>query len=200
MKFAVDSKAIYHRKMSSKESQRLTFDLQPILVGELLELRPLQSDDFDQLYAAASDPLIWEQHPESDRYTPTVFRQYFDGALKSKGALAILDRSSGRMIGSSRYWNYDPDAREVEIGWTFLERAYWGGKFNRELKRLMFDHAFKYIERVLFIVGSNNLRSRKAVEKIGGKLVREFERPNRHGAMEKNVVFALDRAAWEAAK
>jgi len=182
--------------MTPGSVQSPTFDLQPSLVGEFLELRPLKPDDFESLYSAASDPLIWEQHPESDRHTPGVFRQYFDGALESKGALAIIDRASGRMIGSSRYWNYDPEKGEVEIGWTFLERAYWGGKYNRELKRLMLDHAFQYVERVLFIVGSNNLRSRKAVEKIGAKFLREFERPNRHGVMEKNVVYALDQAAW----
>jgi len=180
-------------------SPRLKFELQPTLVGELLELRPLKPEDFEQLFAAASDPLIWEQHPESDRYTPAVFRRYFDGALESKGALAIIERASGQMIGSSRYWNYDSDKNEVEIGWTFLERAYWGGKYNRELKQLMLDHAFQFVDRILFIVGSNNLRSRKAVEKIGGELVSEFERPNRHGNMEKNVVFALDRSSWESA-
>ena len=199
-KFAACFNFIYGREMSVAKSLGLMFDLQPTLVGELLELRPLKPEDFEQLFAAARDPLIWEQHPESDRHTLTVFRQYFDGALESKGALVIIDRASGRMIGSSRYWNYEAGSSEVEIGWTFLERAYWGGMYNRELKRLMLDHAFKYVERVLFIVGSNNLRSRKAVEKIGGKLVREFERPNRHGDMEKNVVFALDRSTWECAK
>jgi RimJ/RimL family protein N-acetyltransferase len=109
------------------------FDLQPTLIGKFLELRPLRLDDFDALFAAASDPLIWEQHPESDRYKPEVFQKYFDGAIESKGAFAIIERKSGRIIGSSRYCHLNPAEREVEIGWTFLERSFWGGRYNLEL-------------------------------------------------------------------
>src|SRR5881227_602718 len=120
-----------HRKTT------VDFDLQPTLKGDLIELRPLRPGDFEDLFSAASDPLIWEQHPESDRYTREVFQQYFKGAIESKGALAIIERKSGRIIGSSRYWNFDLVAREVEIGWTFMERRFWGGPYNRELKTLM---------------------------------------------------------------
>src|SRR5947209_5289812 len=112
---------------SAVQAEQHRIDLQPTLTGQLLELRPLTPADFDDLFAAASDPLIWEQHPESDRYTREVFHQYFKGAIESKGALAIIERKSGRIIGSSRYWNFDPVAREVEIGWTFMERRFWGG-------------------------------------------------------------------------
>src|ERR1043166_6799473 len=128
------------RSQTAATEDRMQFDLQPRLTGELLELRPLQPDDFDALFAAASDPLIWEQHPESDRYKRSVFQRYFDGAMESKGAFAIVDRKTGRIIGSSRYWNFDPAAGEVEIGWTFLERAFWGGPYNRELKNVMLEH------------------------------------------------------------
>jgi RimJ/RimL family protein N-acetyltransferase len=172
------------------------FDLQPILTGRLLELRPLKPDDFDALFAAASDPLIWEQHPENDRYTRDVFQRYFDGALESKGAFAIIEKRSGRIIGSSRYHGFDPRAREVEIGWTFLERAFWGGVYNAELKQLMLEHAFKFVDRVLFIVGEENLRSQRAVEKIGGRFLRKTERPHRSGRMTPNVVFVLDRKSF----
>ena len=178
-------------------SESVSVDLQPTLLGELLELRPVKFSDYELLFAAASDPLIWEQHPESDRYTPEVFRRYFDGAIESGGALVIIERASGRIIGSSRYHGFDPVAREVEIGWTFLERKFWGGLYNRELKDLMLGHAFKFVDRVLFIVGENNMRSRKAVEKIGGKLLRTIERPDRNGKPEMNVVFGLDRSAWQ---
>lgn len=133
-------------------------------------LRPLVPEDWDALYAAASDPLIWAQHPEPDRHERAVFRRYFDGALASGGAFAIVDRATGRVIGSSRYCSLDPGGREVEIGWTFLERAYWGGATNAELKRLMLDHAFQFVERVVFVVGERNMRSRKALEKIGARL------------------------------
>src|SRR5437870_10587030 len=111
------------------------FDLQPSLTGSLVQLRPLELEDFPALFVAASDPLIWEQHPEPDRYKREVFQRYFDGAIASKGALAIIDRRTGRIIGSSRYCNLQP-GREVEIGWTFLEREFWGGRHNGELKAL----------------------------------------------------------------
>src|SRR2546430_3245760 len=104
-------------------------DLQPILKGDLIELRPLRPDDFEALFAAASDPLIWEQHPESDRYKREVFQRFFDGAMASGGAFVVIDRKEGRIIGSSRYCNLNEAQSEVEIGWTFLERAYWGGEY-----------------------------------------------------------------------
>lgn len=155
----------------------MEFDLQPSLTGSLIKLRPLQRDDFDTLFEAASDPLIWEQHPESDRYKREVFQRFFDGAIESKGAFAVIDLKSGRIIGSSRYCKYNPAEREVEIGFTFLERAFWGGSYNRELKSLMIDHAFRFVDRVLFVVGENNLRSQKALQKIGAKFLTEIE-PN----------------------
>jgi N-acetyltransferase len=173
----------------------LEFDLQPTLTGTLLELRPLRPDDFDALFAAASDPLIWEQHPESDRYERTVFQRYFDGALESRGAFAIIERASGKIIGSSRYWNLKPDESEVEIGWTFLERAFWGGRYNAELKALMIEHAFRFVERVVFVVGANNLRSQKAVRKLGAELVGSEERAAPDGSVRRNVIFALTRPA-----
>ena len=144
------------------------FDLQPTLRGALLELRPLRPDDFDELYAVASDPLIWEQHPASDRYTPEVFREFFREALESGGAFAAIDRATGRIIGSSRYFGYDEGAGEIEIGWTFLARAYWGRGYNREMKELMLRHAFRFVARVIFLVGPGNVRSQRAMEKIGG--------------------------------
>jgi RimJ/RimL family protein N-acetyltransferase len=148
----------------------MEFDLQPTLKGTLIQLRPLTPTDFDALFAAASDPLIWEQHPERDRHKREVFRNFFDGAIDSKGAFAIIDRKSGRIIGSSRYCNLDPDKHEVEIGWTFLERAFWGGAYNRELKSLMLEHAFRFVDRIAFVVGEKNIRSQKALLKIGARL------------------------------
>jgi RimJ/RimL family protein N-acetyltransferase len=149
----------------------MPFDLQPTLNGELLELRPLRSEDLVDLYAVASDPLIWEQHPASDRYKEEVFRAFFREALESGGALIAVDARDGRVIGSSRFFGYDPAASEVEIGWTFLARSHWGGAYNREMKRLMLRHAFRFVERVVFLVGPRNLRSQRAVEKIGGARV-----------------------------
>jgi N-acetyltransferase len=145
----------------------MLFDLQPNLKGEFIELRPLRGDDWDELFAVASDPLIWEQHPESDRYKEDVFTIFFEDALRSGGAFVVVDTKTQQIIGSTRFHGYDPEKSEIEIGWTFLARKYWGGRYNREMKQLMLAHAFKFVENVVFFVGENNIRSQKATEKIG---------------------------------
>jgi N-acetyltransferase len=149
----------------------MSFDLQPTLQGDLLALRPLRPEDFSDLYAVASDPLIWAQHPAHDRYQEEVFKGFFQEALASGGALIALDAKDGRVIGSSRFHGYDPERSEIEIGWTFLARSYWGGVYNREMKQLMLRHAFRFVRSVIFLVGPQNWRSRKALEKIGAVLV-----------------------------
>jgi RimJ/RimL family protein N-acetyltransferase len=146
------------------------FDPQPTLRGDLVELRPLRSDDFDALFRAAADPLIWEQHPDNDRWQEPVFRAFFQDAMDSGGALLVIDRATGAVIGSSRYFGYDATRSVVEIGWSFLTRAHWGGRYNGEMKRLMLDHAFQSVARVIFVIGPDNRRSQRAVEKIGGIL------------------------------
>jgi N-acetyltransferase len=157
----------------------MTVDLQPTLRGVLVELRPLRPRDFDALFAVASDPLIWEQHPASDRYQRDVFRKFFQDALDSGGAFVAIDRSDGSIVGSSRYHGYDPQKREIEIGWTFLARSHWGGRYNREMKHLMVRHALQFVDRVIFVIGVRNLRSQKAMEKLGG--VRVGQRPDAAG-------------------
>ena len=145
----------------------MSFDLQPHLKGELIELRPLTPEDWDDLFAVASDPLIWEQHPESDRYKEDVFRVFFREALECGGAFVVIDAKTQQIIGSTRFFGYDPEKSEIEIGWTFLARKYWSGRHNREMKQLMLAHAFKFVESVVFYVGEKNFRSQKAMEKIG---------------------------------
>ena len=154
--------------LTSGTESRIGFDLQPTLEGELLGLRPLRPDDFHDLYEVASDPLIWEQHPNTDRYKEAVFERFVREALKSGGALVALDSKDGRVIGSSRFHGYDSARSEIEIGWTFLARSHWGGMYNREMKQLMLRHAFRFVNRVIFLVGSQNVRSQRAMEKIGG--------------------------------
>ena len=168
------------------------FDPQPTLAGQLLELRPLRPNDWPALFAVASDPLIWEQHPESDRYKEEVFQQFFADALTSGGALVAIDRATGQIIGSSRYHGFDAAADVVEIGWTFLGRRYWGGRYNGEMKRLMLEHAFKTVAQVLFIIGPENRRSRRAVEKIGAVYLRVA--PDAKG--RERVVYVLTKAAY----
>jgi len=171
------------------------FELQPVLTGDLIELRPLRADDFPALFAVASDPLIWEQHPEPDRCTEPVFRRFFSGAIESGGALVVIDRRDGRMIGSSRYAEYDEAKSEIEIGWTFLARSHWGGRYNAELKRLMLAHAFRFVRRVVFRVGPNNRRSQRALEKIGATYLGIESHPQRADA----ALFEITRESFVAA-
>ncbi len=145
-------------------------DLQPALNGELLALRRLRPEDLDDLYAVASDPLIWEQHPAKDRYRRDVFEEFFREALQSGGALIAIDLKDGRVIGSSRFHQYDAAKSELEIGWSFLARSHWGGVYNGEMKRLMLRHAFRFVDSVIFLIGPENLRSQRAIEKLGGVL------------------------------
>ena len=170
----------------------MPFDLQPTLQGQVVRLEPLKPTDFEALYAVASDPLIWEQHPNSDRHKEDVFREFFREALESGGAFLIYDAATGQLIGSSRYHGYNEEKREIEIGWTFLARSHWGGTYNRELKALMLQHAFQYVESVLFVVGPQNFRSQQALRKIGAIPIGSRLKPNGR----EDLVFQITAASF----
>ncbi len=169
----------------------MALDLQPTLRGTLVWLRPLRPEDFGALFAVAADPLLWEQHPEPDRYQEVVFRGFFAAALGSGGALVVIDSQSGRVIGSSRYHGLDEERSEVEIGWTFLARTHWGGRYNRELKRLMLEHAFATVQNVIFRIGPGNLRSRRSIERIGAQLV-----ATPADGLRRSVTYRIRRSDW----
>ena len=170
-------------------------DRQPVLTGELVEIRPSTPEDWGALYAVASDPLIWEVHPAHDRWQEPVFRAYFDCGIACGGALTILDPATGAVIGSSRYDNWVPERDEIEIGWTYIARAYWGGTYNREIKRLMLGHIHRYVGTVVFTVGEGNVRSRGAMTKIGGVLRPGIEMREMAGEMKPHVIFEIRRPA-----
>jgi RimJ/RimL family protein N-acetyltransferase len=154
-------------------------NLQPTLENDLIILRPLRENDFEALYEIAKDPLIWEQHPENNRHERNIFEKFFLDSLESGGSLIAIDSKNNKVIGSSRYNGYSADKEEVEIGWTFLSRSYWGGVYNKEMKKLMLEHAFNYVKSVIFLVGVHNIRSQRAVLKIGG--IRIGTRPDDNG-------------------
>jgi RimJ/RimL family protein N-acetyltransferase len=161
------------RRVYSRAEKRYYFgmaqpDFQPTLTGPNVIVRPISSADWAELFAAGSDPEIWKVHPRSTRYTEPEFRKYFDSAVASKMAFVFVDRATNRLIGSSRYYGYEPERSEIEIGWTFIAREFWGGVTNREVKRLMLDHAFSFVDTVIFWVGEQNWRSQGAMTKIGG--------------------------------
>lgn len=151
--------------------------LQPILKNEKVLLRPLVQDDFEDLYKVASDPLIWEQHQCKDRHISSVFLKLFEESIASKGALLLIDLKTDAIIGSSRYKIIDEASGVIEIGWSFLNRDYWGGQFNKSFKKLMVNHALKFYKRVVFHVNSKNYRSQKAMEKLGAQIDKDSTKP-----------------------
>ena len=173
-----------------------SIDLQPTLTGEHLTVRPLRAEDWAEMFAAAADPLIWELHPANDRYLEPVFRDFFDAALASGSAFAFADRATDRIVGSSRYHGHDAERSEIEIGWTFLARDCWGGAYNREVKQLMIAHAFGFVTTVIFLVGETNLRSRRAMEKIGGAQRPEIIARALNGVVHEHVVYEIRKDAW----
>jgi RimJ/RimL family protein N-acetyltransferase len=172
-------------------------DRQPILEGERLLLRPLKESDWGALYAVAADRELWAVHPSHDRWQEPVFREFFADALAQGGALAVVGKDTGDIIGSSRFQDYDPaDGGSVEIGWTFIARRFWGTGLNAEMKRLMLAHAFRYVERALFRVGTDNVISRKAMTHIGGRLTGETWIEERVGRSTEHVLFEIDRESF----
>lgn len=173
-------------------TEAVTPDLQPILTGDTVELRPTVPADWDALFAVASDPQIWAIHPAHDRWQEPVFRQYFADALASGGGLTIRDRATSRVIGASRYREDPAEPGKCEIGWTFLSRDHWGGATNREVKRLMIGHILRFYKAATFMVGADNLRSRRAMEKIGGRLNGRSETRVLGGVEREHVVYEID--------
>lgn len=145
------------------------------LETNILKLVPLTALDFDALFEVASDPLIWEQHPTKDRYKKEVFQLFFDGAVASKTAFLIIDTATNNLIGSTRYYDYRPDQSSIAIGYTFLNRNYWGGTYNKASKKILLNYAFQYVDKVYFHIGATNVRSQKAILNIGAHKIGEVD-------------------------
>ncbi len=175
-----------------------SIDLQPTLVGPRVIVRPVAPSDWHEMFAAAADPEIWALHPASDRYRESVFRAFFDNAVASRSGFAFVDRESGKIIGSSRFHAHNPITNEIEIGWTFLKRAYWGGSYNLEVKRLMLAHAFTFVDTVVFWVGETNWRSQRAMEKIGGLRRPELQHRLLDGKPLAHVVFEIKKRDFQS--
>jgi len=177
----------------------VAFELQPVLHNELIRVEPLQAGDFESLYAVACDPLIWEQHPAKDRFKREVFAAYFKSGIESGGALRVFDNTNGELIGSSRFYDLDEAQSKISVGYTFIARSRWARNFNRALKQLMLNHAFKFVNRVTFQVGRDNWRSRKAMEKLGGVYIGEEIVAYVPGEQaNSNVIYKIDSSDWSA--
>ncbi len=174
----------------------MRFELQPILQNEQLMLHPLFEEDFEELYATASDPLIWEQHPNKDRWKKDVFRVFFDGAIQSQGAFKIIDKATGRIAGSTRFYDHDPRLNSVAIGYTFYARDYWGKGINPAVKAMMLDHAFRFVSQVYFHIGAYNIRSQVAIGRLGAEKVEEREVAYYGEGPKLNFIYLLGREKW----
>lgn len=173
------------------------FPLQPILENELIRMEPLQEKDFERLYAVASDPLVWEQHPNKNRYKREVFETFFNGAMDSGGAFLVLDKASGDVVGSSRFYDLNQENSEVLIGYTFIGRKFWGGKYNPAMKKLMLDHAFKHLDNVVFHIGAKNIRSQKAIEKLGATKIAEIDVAYIGETETLNFIYRIRKEDWK---
>ncbi|MBB4805245.1 RimJ/RimL family protein N-acetyltransferase [Chryseobacterium defluvii] len=173
-----------------------TFSIQPILENENLKLLPLAGDDFECLYDVASDPKVWEQHPNKDRYRKEVFENFFKGAMESKGAFKIIEKSSGDVLGSSRYYDFDENRNSIFVGYTFYGTKSWGKGINPQVKKLMLDYVFQYVDKVYFHIGKQNLRSQIALERLGGKKIAEEEVAYFGEPARTNFVYEIKKENW----
>ena len=165
------------------------------LEDDLIKIVPLEETDFGRLFLVASDPFIWEQNPAKDRYKLEVFKQYFDGAVKSNSAFLIYDKKTDEIIGSTRYYDYNSEKSNVSIGFTFLARSYWGGSYNKVMKKLLMDYAFKFVNEIHFHIGATNFRSQKAIEKLGAKKINEIE-IDHNGVKMPYYIFTISKKEW----
>ena len=174
----------------------MSTNLQPVLENDRMILYPLSEDDFEALYAVASDPKIWEQHPQKDRWKKEVFRIFFDEAMASKGAFKIVDRQSGDIAGSTRFYELDKAADSILIGYTFYATRYWGKGINLSVKALMLDYIFSFVSKVYFHVGAANIRSQIAMSRLGAAKVDEKE-VCYYGEMPRlNFIYLITREDW----
>ena len=169
-------------------------NLQPTLEDDLVVLEPLSQRHAEALYEVVKDPLIWEQHPCKDRYKKEVYTEFLIDSIKSKGALVVLDKQSGKVIGSTRFNRLPHIKNAIEIGWSFLSRDKWGGEYNKAMKKLMIDYAFNYVDHIIFYIDKENIRSQKAVGKLGAKIV---EAPEFQNGNESDLCFIIGPEDWK---
>ena len=174
----------------------LKINWQPeILENTFLKIVPLIESDFDNLFKVASDPLIWEQHPANNRYQLDIFKPFFEGAILDKKAFKIIDKATNNSIGSTRYYDYKPENSSIAIGYTFLAKEYWGGIYNHAVKKLLIDYAFQFVDKIYFHIGATNIRSQKAITKIGAIKVIEISRDN-NGQPLPHFEYLIQKQNW----
>jgi RimJ/RimL family protein N-acetyltransferase len=178
----------------------MQFSIQPTLENDRVILLPLQENDFEALHATAADPRIWEQHPNKDRWKREVFETFFDGAMQSRGAFKIVDKSTGEIIGGTRYYDYGEQDDSIYIGYTFYARNHWGKGINPGVKKLMLDYIFQFVGKVYFHIGAENIRSQIAIKRLGAEKIDE-QKITYHGDVQPklNFLYRINREEWNRA-
>jgi len=171
----------------------MNFSIQPVLENEKYQLIPLQKGDFELLYEVASDPKVWEQHPNKDRYKREVFENFFKGAMESQGAFKIIEKSTGNFLGSTRFYDFDESENRIFIGYTFYGANSWGKGINPQVKKLMLDYIFQFVDKVHFHIGKENFRSQIALERLGGKKIAEEEVAYFGEPTRTNIVYEITK-------
>ena len=175
----------------------MKFSIQPKLENDSLQLLPLAESDFERLFNEASDPEVWAMHPNKERYKRDVFQNFFKGALQSKGAFLIIDKETTAVLGSTRFYDYDENDESILIGYTFYGTKFWGKNINASVKKMMLDYIFQFVEKVIFHVGKDNIRSIKAMTKLGAENLGETEVAYFGETPKINVVFQIKKDEWQ---
>lgn len=175
----------------------MNFSIQPTLENEDVILAPLEKHDFEELFAVASDPKVWEQHPNKERYRREVFENFFAGAMESKGAFLIIDKETEEALGSTRFYDFNEDDKSILIGYTFYGTRSWGKNINAGVKKLMLDYIFQFVDTVIFHVGKDNIRSVKAMNKLGAENLGEQEVAYFGEDSKINTVFQIKKEDWK---
>ncbi|MBV8325190.1 GNAT family N-acetyltransferase [Chryseobacterium sp.] len=176
------------------------FNMQPVLENKTIILYPLEEEDFSTLYAVASDPEIWEQHPNKDRWKEDVFKTFFDDAMKSKGAFKIIDKINGNTVGSTRLYDYNPQENSIVVGYTFCGIQYWGKGTNHSVKTLLLDYLFQFVSKVHFHIGAHNIRSQIAIGRIGAEKIAEQRGDCSSPIPQINFIYEISRENWGKAE
>ena len=175
----------------------MNFTIQPTLENENLRLVPITESDFETLYEVASDPEVWSMHPNKERYKREVFQNFFNGAIDSRGAFLVIDKNSEEVLGSTRFYDYDENDDSILIGYTFYGTKSWGKNINASIKKMMLDYIFQFVNKVIFHVGKDNIRSVKAMNKLGAANLGELEVAYFGEDSKMNVVFEIKKEDWK---
>lgn len=174
----------------------MQFSIQPVLENDVVKLIPMKENDFERIYAVSSDPAVWANHPNKNRCEREVFKNFFRGAIESGGAYLILDKMTDKIIGSTRFYDYDENQNSMLIGYTFYAVDYWGKGYNQLVKTLMLNYIFQFVDKVIFHVGAENYRSQGAMKKLGAEKTDEIEIAYFGEPVKRNFVYEIKKSDW----